>query len=105
MANSTPEQRKEAAECLRENIVRIYDWVSDYDIAAMVGIENYTGDKGSTDELLERLADLIDPICTGIDEGRYLYGTDCPALTCSACGGEFDRGSEYCSCCGARIKQ
>lgn len=29
MANPTPEQRKEAAECLRDANIRIYDWASD----------------------------------------------------------------------------
>lgn len=41
--------------------------------------------------------------CLAIDEGGHLEGTDCPARTCSACGGEFEAGAAYCSNCGARV--
>ncbi|WP_028263919.1 hypothetical protein [Atopobium fossor] len=122
MANPTPEQREEAAKCLRENIVRIYDWVSGYDIAAMIGVENYTGNKDSTDELLERLAGLIDPTCRIIykntswfaHDGIHVYEWECK---CSECGADLtdycedalgeceEKPFNYCPNCGSRVTE
>ena len=41
--------------------------------------------------------------CKPIDSERCLPGTDCPAWLCSECGELFERETNFCSNCGAKV--
>ena len=99
---TTPEERHEAAEKLRENSTAAHNAEEALRIICKCTIRTMKGSKG----VMEVLADLIDPTCHMVDSewdnGECTWG-----CICKECGSKFEHERvayiNYCPHCGARV--
>lgn len=109
MVNSLTNQRKEIAEKLREIKEecnqRGYPWMVE-DLMRALGFLSY---EDADDLIFDRLADLIDPVCTPVVDDVYGMPDELVCSECGCClaitvdGKPSAPLSRYCPCCGARI--
>lgn len=107
---ATDDERREVARRLRELGKVVYDPDNTYELMAdALGVDDFEG----TDELFNRLADLIDPTCLArADVEDTPDGGQFECWSCSVCGNIFSvdpdydtetDGPAYCEACGHRI--
>lgn len=99
MSSVTPRERREVAKSLR--------YLADLPGGPLENDEQFTAvlkywvfldfKRYSYDEMLTRLADLIDPTCHQVIEDE--------TQVCSECSGDLDEGYgwDFCPWCGARV--
>lgn len=100
----TNEERREVAHNLRETSDAISDWGDSNPYWYVMKCAYGDVEIHNDNELLNRLADLIEPKTCRKIPGRMKYGRRMPA--CSECGYSLgDPRWFYCPKCGGRIEE
>ena len=113
----TSEERREVAERLRKEANgyrrnRAHGVRTEIDLGDVPGVfqdmTHFCWLHGTVrcEDMLDRLADLIDPTCHIEDDDWASQQCMGPMLSCNRCGNAFPEINgpyQYCPCCGARV--
>ena len=113
----TSEERREVAERLRKEANgyrrnRAHGVRTEIDLGDVPGVfqdmTHFCWLHGTVrcEDMLDRLADLIDPTCHIEDDDWASQQCMGPMLSCDRCGNAFPEINgpyQYCPCCGARV--
>ena len=113
----TSEERREVAERLRKEANgyrrnRAHGVRTEIDLGDVPGVfqdmTHFCWLHGTVrcEDILDRLADLIDPTCHIEDDDWASQQCMGPMLSCDRCGNAFPEINgpyQYCPCCGARV--
>ena len=117
MAAPTSDERREVAERLRKEANgyrrnRAHGVRTEIDLGDVPGVfqdmTHFCWLHGTVrcEDMLDRLADLIDPTCHIEDDDWASQQCMGPMLSCDRCGNAFPEINgpyQYCPCCGARV--
>ena len=117
MAAPTSDERREVAERLRKEANgyrrnRAHGVRTEIDLGDVPGVfqdmTHFCWLHGTVrcEDMLDRLADLIDPTCHIEDDDWASQQCMGPMLSCDRCGNAFPEISgpyQYCPCCGSRV--
>lgn len=117
MTAPTSEERREVAERLRKEANgyrrnRAHGVRTEIDLGDVPGVfqdmTHFCWLHGTVrcEDMLDRLADLIDPTCHIEDDDWASQQCMGPMLSCDRCGNAFPEINgpyQYCPCCGARV--
>ena len=117
MAAPTSEERREVAERLRKEANgyrrnRAHGVRTEIDLGDVPGVfqdmTHFCWLHGTVrcEDMLDRLADLIDPTCHIEDDDWASQQCMGPMLSCDRCGNAFPEINgpyQYCPCCGSRV--
>ena len=117
MAAPTSDERREVAERLRKEANgyrrnRAHGVRTEIDLGDVPGVfqdmTHFCWLHGTVrcEDMLDRLADLIDPTCHIEDDDWASQQCMGPMLSCDRCGNAFPEINgpyQYCPCCGSRV--
>ena len=117
MTAPTSDERREVAERLRKEANgyrrnRAHGVRTEIDLGDVPGVfqdmTHFCWLHGTVrcEDMLDRLADLIDPTCHIEDDDWASQQCMGPMLSCDRCGNAFPEINgpyQYCPCCGARV--